>query len=186
MANIILISGGARSGKSTFAEELALKMDSPVAYLATAQALDEEMTTRIEIHKKRRSPEKFYTFEEPYFIQDLLLKHQHKFRTWLLDCLTLYITNLLFAQVDPTKITNQFISTTIEQEILSQINTLLETLAALKINFVAVTNEVGWGLVPADPISRAYRDILGRANQQFAAAAHEVYLLAMGLPLKLK
>ncbi|MGI6606191.1 MAG: bifunctional adenosylcobinamide kinase/adenosylcobinamide-phosphate guanylyltransferase [Peptococcia bacterium] len=186
MAKIILISGGVRSGKSSFAEEFALKMDSPVAYLATAQALDEEMTARIEIHKERRSPEKFSTFEEPYFIQDLLLKHQHKFRTWLLDCLTLYVSNLLFAQVDPTKITNQFISTKIEQEILSQIKTLLETLAGLKINFVAVTNEVGWGLVPADSISRAYRDILGRANQQFAAAADEVYLLSMGLPLRLK
>ena len=116
----------------------------------------------------------------------MLLKHQHKFRTWLLDCLTLYVSNLLFAQVDPTKITNQFISTKIEQEILSQIKTLLETLAGLKINFVAVTNEVGWGLVPADSISRAYRDILGRANQQFAAAADEVYLLSMGLPLRLK
>lgn len=186
MANIILISGGARSGKSTLAEELALKMDSPVAYLATAQALDDEMTARIEIHKERRSPEKFYTFEEPYFIEDLLIKNQHKFRTWLLDCLTLYISNLLFAQVDPTKITNQFISTKIEEEILRQIKSLLETLSELKINLVAVTNEVGWGLVPADPISRAYRDILGRANQQFAAAANEVYLLSMGLPLRLK
>lgn len=186
MANIILISGGARSGKSSFAEEVALKMDNPVAYLATAQALDDEMSARIAIHKSRRSPENFYTFEEPYFIQDLLLKNHHKFRTWLLDCLTLYISNLLFAQLNTTKITNQFISTKIEEEILSQINTLLETLSELKINFVAVTNEVGWGLVPADPISRAYRDILGRVNQQFAAAANEVYLLSLGIPLRLK
>lgn len=186
MAKIILISGAARSGKSSFAEELALKMDSPVAYLATAQALDEEMTARIAHHRKRRSGTDFHTFEEPLLPLDLLLKQHHRYHTWLLDCLTLYIANFLLAQVDQTNITTQLISTDIEDALNEQIKQLIDTLAGLDINFLVVTNEVGWGLVPPDPVSRAYRDLVGRVNQQFAAVANEVYLLTMGIPLKLK
>jgi adenosylcobinamide kinase/adenosylcobinamide-phosphate guanylyltransferase len=186
VAKIILISGGARSGKSTFAEQLALQMDKPIAYLATAQALDQEMAERIKNHQKRRPAHLFHTFEEPYNLKEVLLQHHQQYRTWLLDCLTLYISNLLFAQVDANTEINQNLSTELAEKLLSQLNALLTTLAELELTIIVVTNEVGWGLVPADPVSRAYRDILGIVNQRMAAAADEVYLLTMGIPLKIK
>lgn len=186
MGKLVLVSGAVRSGKSAFAEELALKMDKPIAYLATAQALDEEMSERIKIHRQNRAEASWHTFEEPYRIKDVLVKHQHEYQTWLLDCITLYISNLLLAQVKKEELTTQFVNTQIQEFILAQVDNFLATLRKAEVTLIAVTNEVGWGLVPPDPLSRAYRDILGRVNQKLAQAAEEVYLLTMGIPLCLK
>jgi len=188
VGKLILVSGAVRSGKSAFAEQLALQMetDKPIAYLATAQALDQEMSERIKIHRGSRSGDVWQTFEEPYLLKDVLLKHHLTYHTWLLDCITLYISNLLLAQVKREKILDQFVDTKIQKVIAVQINEFIDTITKLPVNFIAVTNEVGWGLVPPDPLSRAYRDLLGRVNQKFARAAEEVYLLTMGIPLRLK
>lgn len=186
MGKLILVSGAVRSGKSTFAEQLALKRDKPIAYLATAQALDEEMSERIKIHRQNRTEASWHTFEEPYRLQDILVKHQHEYQTWLLDCITLYISNLLLDQVKDEKLTTQFVNSEIQKFIFAQVDNFLEVLSKTQVTLIAVTNEVGWGLVPPDPLSRAYRDILGRVNQKLAREAEEVYLLSMGIPLCLK
>ena len=188
MGKLILVSGAVRSGKSAFAERFALQIakDKPIAYLATAQALDQEMSERIKIHRRNRSEDVWQTFEEPYLLKDVLLKHYLTYHTWLLDCITLYISNLLLAQVKPVKNSDQLVDTQIQKQITGQINELIDTITQIPVTFIAVTNEVGWGLVPPDPLGRVYRDILGRVNQKFAEAAEEVYLLTMGIPLRLK
>lgn len=181
---LIIVSGGARSGKSTFAEALVEKMDRPIAYLATSQALDPEMEERIRIHAARRPPE-WTTIEEPVDVSLPLKTHGQTYKTWLLDCITLYVSNLLLQYTYGLEVDSAAASDA-EKKILEQIEILLETIQKLPITMVAVTNEVGWGLVPGDPLSRAYRDIAGRVNQRLAQAAEEVYLVALGLPIRLK
>lgn len=169
---LILVSGGARSGKSTFAEEYVLHEDKHVGYLATAEALDKEMMERIEKHKMRR-PSSWKTFEEPLKPAQIIAENYQECHVWLMDCITLYVSNMLFKYMD-------------EDMILKEIEKLIETIRVTGITMVAVTNEVGWGLVPPDSISRAYRDIAGRVNQKLASCADEVYLVTMGIPLKIK
>lgn len=181
---LILISGAARSGKSAFAEELVKKMDEPVAYLATAQVKDQEMAERIRLHVSRR-PLEWTTIEEPLDLRSALLSSGNIYKTWLLDCVTLYVANLLFKNT-PKPEGATYVATGLEEEILKQIELLLATIEQLPVTLVAVTNEVGWGLVPPEPLSRAYRDIIGKVNQRLAQAANEVYLVAMGLPMRLK
>lgn len=184
MGKLILISGAARSGKSRFAEEKALAEDKPVAYLATAQALDEEMKERIEGHRARR-PAAWQTFEEPFLVENVIKNNQASYPVWILDCITLYISNLLLAVLDP-KSASALPAAAAEVYVLGKIEDLLEAIAGAEITLYAVTNEVGWGLVPPDATSRLYRDIAGRVNQRLAAAADEVYVLMLGLPVHLK
>jgi len=181
---IILISGAARSGKSAFAEQFARDLDSRVAYLATAQARDREMQDRIRQHQKRR-PSSWRTFEEPFDLCEVIIKNHNDYKTWLLDCVTLYVSNLLFAQVESVNDEN-YIITDVQNNILCKVNNLIETAVETNITLLAVTNEVGWGIVPADPLSRAYRDIVGRVNQELAEKAKEVYLVSLGIPIRLK
>jgi adenosylcobinamide kinase/adenosylcobinamide-phosphate guanylyltransferase len=184
LGKLILVSGGARSGKSGFAEMKALETDKPVAYLATAQALDEEMRERIETHRARR-PGHWQTFEEPFQVEKVIRKYQSAYPVWILDCITLYVSNLLLAATDESR-AGEPAADAAEMYILRKIEDLLEAVADAEIILYAVTNEVGWGLVPPDPLSRLYRDIAGRVNQRLAAAAEEVYMLMLGLPVKLK
>lgn len=181
---IILISGAARSGKSSFAEQLARDLDERVAYLATAQGLDDEMQDRIARHRENR-PAVWRTFEEPFELGEVIRGNHQEYRTWLLDCITLYVSNLLFAKVQHVT-TDNYIATAVQDHILGKIDHLIETVEETGITLVAVTNEVGWGIVPADPLSRAYRDIAGIVNRKLADRANEVYLVALGFPLRLK
>lgn len=182
---LIFISGGARSGKSTFAEEMMRDIKGPIAYLATAQALDKEMESRINQHRQRR-PKDWTTFEEPLQISELIEKHCTSYPSWLLDCVTLYVSNLLFFYLKTHQKEDELCNDGLQDFILHEIKNLLKTVQNTGICLVAVSNEVGWGLVPPDSISRAYRDIMGIVNQLMAQASNEVYLVSMGIPLCLK
>ena len=169
---IIFITGGARSGKSYFAQELAQKFPDPKAYLATAQALDEEMAERIRRHQKNRSAD-WRTLEEPLKVPECLEGHGDYFSLILLDCLTLWTSNLMMAGWD-------------EPKILEEADRLLEACQRVKCSLILVGNEVGMGIVPDNPQARVFRDLAGEANELLARAADEVHVIFSGLPLKLK
>jgi len=184
LGKLIVVSGAARSGKSLFAEKLAAGLDKQVAYLATAQALDDEMAERIERHRKRR-PAGWQTVEEQTAVHLAIENHYPSYKVWLLDCVTIYISNLLFAAANGRPAEDLPVLY-IEEYIFQQIDSLLATVRRLDITLIAVTNEVGWGLVPPDPLSRLYRDLVGLVNQKMAFQAAEVYLVALGIPVRLK
>ena len=175
---LILVTGGARSGKSSFAEKLAKEANKDVTYLATCQALDEEMTLRIEEHKKRR-PKNWKTIEEPLNASSVIEKEGKSDRVILLDCLALLVANLIFSKGDST-------SELIDQAVLNEIKTLAKISKDAPASVIIVTNEVGMGIVPEYPLGRAYRDTLGKANQILASEADEVYLLVCGIPVNVK
>lgn len=167
---LILITGGIRSGKSAFAESL-FKGAPKVVYAATAIAADEEMAARIAAHKARRPPS-WETIEEPVDLAGVARTVPADVPL-LVDCLGVWVSNLLSAGIP-------------EAEINKRVDELLQVLAGREETTVAVTNEVGMGIVPSYPLGRVYRDVLGRVNQQAATAADSVYLLICGIPITLK
>lgn len=184
MGKIVLVSGATRSGKSSFAEKQAQNIDKPVAYLATAEALDEEMKNRIRHHQNSRNPD-WTTFEEPYAIEKVIKDNHQAYPVWVLDCITLYVSNHLFSQLGKVEGDN-LVADNINDYILQKIDNLICILREANIDIFLVTNEIGWGLVPPDPISRLYRDIVGRVNQKLAEAADEVFVVMLGIPVKIK
>ncbi|WP_298440205.1 bifunctional adenosylcobinamide kinase/adenosylcobinamide-phosphate guanylyltransferase [Geobacter sp.] len=172
MARVIFITGGARSGKSRLAEELALGFGTPLAYVATGGAGDAEMAERIARHRARRG-EQWTTVEEPLDLAGGLARIDGRFNATLVDCVTLWLTNLLLAWDDPPRIQDAV-------EKLTKLFPLLTT------PLVIVSNEVGLGIVPDNRLARQFRDLAGEANERIAAAADEVYVTFSGLPLKLK
>jgi adenosylcobinamide kinase / adenosylcobinamide-phosphate guanylyltransferase len=166
--DLILITGGARSGKSGYAERRARELGVRRLYLATAEAKDEEMRQRIEEHKRRRGNE-WVTIEEPIELAETLLAQRAQTDCALVDCLTLWISNLLLRY-----------DTKYAQEKVTQ---FVETTRQLDFNLVLVTNEVGWGIVPDNPLTRQFRDLSGWASQRVAAAASEVVLMVAGMPM---
>jgi adenosylcobinamide kinase/adenosylcobinamide-phosphate guanylyltransferase len=169
---MIFITGGARSGKSYFAQELAQKFTGPKAYLATAQALDEEMTERIRRHQKSR-PSDWQTLEEPLEVADCIRMKGDHFDLILLDCLTLWISNLMMAGWQ-------------EKKILEAGDRLVEACRGAKCSLILVGNEVGMGIVPDNPQARLFRDLSGLMQQKIAREADEVYFLVSGLAQKIK
>ncbi len=179
-SRLILVLGGARGGKSTYAQNRAEEIGgSAVLYVATAEALDDEMKARIAVHQAER-PAGWRTLEAPSLIGAPLAEEARGVTVVLVDCLTLLSSNALLASGDdPT--TEQA-----EAAVAAEVDALLGALETSDATWIVVSNEVGLGLVPPYPLGRAYRDALGRANQRLAAAADEVYLLVAGLPLTLK
>jgi adenosylcobinamide kinase/adenosylcobinamide-phosphate guanylyltransferase len=177
MARITLITGGVRSGKSRFAEELAMGYGSSLCYLATAQALDNEMNERIERHRNRRSTN-WETIEEPLMIPQTLARIDGLHNAILLDCITLWITNLLLSHDEDAP--------DAEELVLTHVHRLATTLRGMSTPVVLVSNEVGMGIVPEHRLARLFRDLAGQANQIIAATADAVYLTTCGIPLKLK
>ncbi|WP_288481665.1 bifunctional adenosylcobinamide kinase/adenosylcobinamide-phosphate guanylyltransferase [uncultured Deinococcus sp.] len=167
---IVYVSGGARSGKSRFAEAYAARPGDDVTYLATAQAFDDEMRDRIARHRGDR-PAAWHTAEEPLDVAQAA--RNIRTPTLLLDCLSLWVSNLLLAGES-------------EDRMLAATDDLLAALRERGGLSVLVSNEVGLGIVPDNALARTYRDALGRVNQRVAAASDEAYLLVSGLPLQLK
>ncbi|HUT67813.1 MAG TPA: bifunctional adenosylcobinamide kinase/adenosylcobinamide-phosphate guanylyltransferase [Dehalococcoidales bacterium] len=174
-----LILGGARSGKSTYAQELALKAGGAVLFVATAEAGDEDMEKRIEMHRKSRPPG-WLTLEATTHIGSRIIKNIGKAQTVIIDCVTLLINNIFTRYDDKTD------ADLAEKEVMAEIKEITDCIDRVDADFIIVSNEVGLGIVPADRVSRLYRDLLGRANQMLAAHADEVYLLVAGIPVVVK
>lgn len=186
MAKITFITGGARSGKSTFAEAIVKEKGENILYIATAKAIDKEMQDRIRRHRQQR-PAHWDTLEAYRDLGGLLPEKSGKYQAMLLDCVTIMTTNLLFELLPQTEedLTVEQMNT-VEAAVMEEIDRLVAAFPLLQSDLVLVSNEVGFGLVPEYPISRFFRDVLGRVNQRLAAAADEAYLVISGLTMKLK
>jgi len=178
-----LIIGGARSGKSNYAQELALKFPQPVLFVATAEAGDEEMRQRIEEHKKVR-PSKWRTLEVTTHVGDRIRQEIEAMQTVIVDCITLLVNNIFNRYLNSSGELSD--ASLIEKEVIAEISALVDCISQVNARFIIVTNEVGLGLVPANKMSRLYRDLLGRANQILAQHTDEIYLMIAGLPVKIK
>jgi adenosylcobinamide kinase/adenosylcobinamide-phosphate guanylyltransferase len=168
---ITLVLGGARSGKSRIAQELASASLLPVVYIATATALDEEMARRIEHHQHNR-PSDWHLRECPLDLSAALQEETQQPQTILVDCLTLWLNNQLFEYP--------------EQDFSALFEELVNSLNANNANVIFVANEVGLGIIPLGEVSRKFVDEAGRLNQQLAQIADKVFFIAAGLPLVLK
>lgn len=180
-----LVLGGARSGKSAYAERLAHDSGKEVLYLATAQAGDGEMATRIAHHREQR-PNTWPTVEEPLRLGAALLAHAQPGRLLLVDCLTLWLTNLMFSSGQAYPDVGDIV---LPELFHSERAHLLYALAELEnsgCDVVLVSNEVGMGIVPVGAISRCFTDEAGRLNQAVAAICERAVFVAAGLPLMLK
>ncbi len=172
MGKITFILGGARSGKSNYALMLAKKRAQKTAFVATCQALDNEMKQRIQLHKKAR-PADWQTFEEPYDILKVLKKIGGKFDCIVIDCLTLMVSNLMLS-----KYNNNFIE--------AKITEIIKHLKKIHGRSIIVSNEVGLGIVPVNRLARNFRDIAGSVNRIVARDADEVLFIVSGIPVQVK
>ncbi len=186
MAKITFITGGARSGKSTLAEELVRQKGEHILYIATAKAIDEEMAERIRRHRSQR-PSHWDTLEAYQGLGAVLPEKSRQYQGMLLDCVTIMSTNLLFDQPALAKeeMTVEDMNEA-EEAVLAEIDRLIAAFPRLEADLILVSNEVGFGLVPEYPLARFFRDVLGRVNQRLATAADEAYLVVSGLTVKLK
>lgn len=183
MGRIAFITGGARSGKSAFAERLARQYGDDVAYIATSIATDAEMEERIRLHRLRR-PSGWTTYESYKGIGDIINGTDKS--VVLLDCITIMVTNLMLEHdIDWDNCTVEQ-TDAIEHDVRAEIKIMLDAAKDGKADLIVVSNEVGMGLVPDYPLGRIFRDIAGRMNQFIAAQADEVYFIVSGIPLKLK
>ena len=174
-SELILILGGARSGKSAFAERLA-RRGRRVLFLATAEGRDEDMKRRIAAHRKRR-PAAWDTLEEPLDLVAALRPVLDRYDTFLLDCFTLWVSNLLLDE--PVRAEGG-------SRIQDSARELMDLMAESPATWIVVSNEVGQGIVPSSAMGRDFRDALGRVNQLAASRADRVYLMMAGLALELK
>lgn len=165
---MIFITGGVKSGKSSFALQLAKKFEKR-AFVATGVPFDEEMRIRIERHKKERGDD-FVTYEEPIEVSKLLRTIESDYDVIVFDCLTTYLGNLFHCNVDVQVYTNK----------------LIDTLVNLKCQVIIISNETGWGIVPDNPIARSYVEFLGTLNAKIANFSQEVYMMVSGIGVKLK
>ena len=185
MGRIILVTGGARSGKSSYAEQLAANLGENIAYIATAKALDAEMEDRIAQHRRQR-PAAWCTFEAPVSPSAIIAIEGGQVEGLLLDCLTVMITNRMLAHsLDWEKPTIAQLHA-VEADVMDEIEAIIAAAAESGATLVAVTNEVGYGIVPMAPLARFFRDCAGRVNQRMAAAASEVFLVVSGIPMRIK
>jgi adenosylcobinamide kinase/adenosylcobinamide-phosphate guanylyltransferase len=190
---LILILGGARSGKSAFAERLAAACGQPVAFIATATASDDEMRARIALHRASR-PKDWHTLEEPLDLARGVRQASELADVLLLDCVTLWLGNVLLQESGHPEKDNQgeeefhTASKLFDERALKEIEALLAVVKslALRKTLIAVTNEVGLGIVPAYPLGILYRDTLGYINQRLAQAADRVYLMVAGIAVDIK
>jgi adenosylcobinamide kinase / adenosylcobinamide-phosphate guanylyltransferase len=191
---LVLIIGGARSGKSSFAEQLAASSERPVAFIATATADDDEMRERIARHRASR-PRQWHTLEEPLDLSGATRRASELADVLLLDCVTLWLGNVLtqaskqHEKDDEEEAKEPSLPGRLfDESALKEIEALLTVVKSLAPGktLIVVTNEVGLGVVPAYPLGRLYRDTLGYVNQQLARAADRVYLMVAGIAVDIK
>jgi adenosylcobinamide kinase/adenosylcobinamide-phosphate guanylyltransferase len=185
---LILLLGGARSGKSRFAEKLAARFGGRVLYVATAQARDEEMAARIAVHQGAR-PATWRTVEAPTGVGKAVRAALagEPVDVVLLDCITLLVSNVIMdglwlSEEDFDAVDERVVGPRVDVEL----DGLLRAIQESEVPWIVVSNEVGWGLVPPYPVGRVYRDLLGWFNQCLAAVADRVYLMVAGLPVDVK
>ena len=183
MGECILVTGGARSGKSRFAQELAVKSGKRVLFVATATAGDEEMQRRIEEHRKSR-PAMWSTLETTTHIGSQIGQRIGRAKVVIVDCITLLLSNI-FNQFNYEN-EERIDEVRLEKAVVSEIDELINCIDRIDADFIIVTNEVGLGLVPMNKIGRLYRDLLGNANRVLAERADKVYIMIAGLPVKIK
>lgn len=176
---LILVTGGVRSGKSRLAERLASAAGDRVTYIATAEALDDEMKGRIEVHRSRR-PSHWVTVEEPLMVPEVLAKRGAVSDAVIVDCLGMFVTNILMGQTEETPYDERC------REVLERVRMLVLAATEVPARVIVVSNEVGWGLVPDNLLGRLFRDVVGWANQILADAAGRVFLTVSGIPLDVK
>lgn len=181
-----MVTGGARSGKSSFSQEKVVEIGKQIGYIATAIPIDADMVDRIAKHQSSR-PASWPTFEKYNDFRSLILDERFvKCDTFLLDCMTILITNLMFKEnIDYDTCTMEVVNL-VEEQICSEIEHLLDFMHEQNKQLVVVTNEVGLGLVPAYRLGNLFRDIAGRMNQLVARRSDEVYLVVSGIPVKIK
>lgn len=185
MGRLVFVTGGARSGKSTFAEKLASDSGDRVLYIATSVPFDDEMELRIQKHKERR-PSGWQTVEAYRELDRIISVNIEEKSAVLLDCMTIMITNLMIdSGINWEKASAEELYS-VEKTIDVEIDKLICTAAKTDALFIIVSNEVGMGLVPEYPMARVFRDIAGRANQKIAKASDEVFFCVSGIPMKIK
>lgn len=172
---IIFISGGARSGKSSYAQDLAAEITGKVLFVATAEALDDEMKDRIANHRRQR-PAGWQTLECPSGIA-AKLEDIHGRELVLIDCITLLVSNI-------TGKSRSF--KTADKKVMAEVKSITGAMDRASNHFIIVTNEVGLGIVPENAMAREYRDLLGKVNQELSRHATEVYFMISGIPLRIK
>ncbi len=186
MGKAILITGGARSGKSTYAEKLARELGGDVLYIATSIPFDEEMKSRVKKHRESR-PSEWDTYEGYRGLGRVISESGGQYKGILLDCVTVMVTNLLLEYPDINYDNARYEDfAEAERAINEEVEELLKGIADTAATVIMVTNELGSGIVPENLLGRVFRDIAGRVNQHIAAHCDEVFLTVCGLPLKLK
>lgn len=175
--SMTLILGGARSGKSRFAQELAARLKKRVLFVATCEPLDEEMSARIKAHQKSR-PRNWKTLETPTDITEAMRGKIGDAEVIIIDCMTLLVSNLMGTEEPDWE--------SLEKKVTGELDKLVAFTRTSKAHFIIVSNEVGLGLVPPYRAGRVYRDALGMANQMLASNADEVYFMVAGIPIQLK
>lgn len=178
MARIILVTGGSRSGKSDYARLLAESLPGPRVFVATCPVVDEETAERIRRHREERAGSDWDTVEEPVHLSSAV-RACTGHTVILVDCLTLWVNNLLYHARESG-------NTLTEDHIVREASELMDACSTRNRTVIVVTNEVGCGIVPEDPITRLYRDLVGRCNRLVAQRADEVTLVSCGIPLHLK
>lgn len=177
---IRLVTGGARSGKSNYAEAIYEDRED-VVYLATARISDREMEERVEAHKSSR-PDYWRTFECTYHLEIAVGEEKH----YLLDCVTVLTSNIMFDLSKDSEYIDYQLQEKIENTVVDEIERLISAVRERGFQLTMVTNELGYSIVPEDHVSRVFRDIQGRVNQRIAAISDQVYFLACGIPVQIK
>ena len=177
---ITLVTGGARSGKSTYGESL-YKGTLDVVYIATSRVYDKEMEERVNLHKNSR-PKEWRTYEENYSLYQAVGSENNYF----LDCVTVLTSNIMFDISQGLEYIDYRVQGQIENKVLGEIKGLIDKIREENKNLVLITNELGYSIVPENHLARVFRDIQGRINQKIASYCDDVYLVCCGIPVKIK